>query len=195
MRNADPQQRWADRYAVSIERWNYIRQCGALKPYHKQRDNAKARGIAWEFTPATWFDVWESSGRWVQRGHRVGQYVMARIGDVGPYAPSNVRIVPSSTNAAERSGAVSAVLITTLRLRGPMTIDAWARASQVPKPVVIERRYFLNRRGWIERCGTSGNATLWRAADHVGLAELEQKAVVRGWAIQQGVSTRKGEQP
>lgn len=67
--------------------------------YARHKDNAKRRGIAWEFTFATWWAKWERSEKWDKRGNKKGQYVMARISDSGPYATDNTHIVRSEANA------------------------------------------------------------------------------------------------
>ena len=59
-----------------------------------QRKSAIKRGIGWQFTYEEWVAWWETKlgPDWFRlRGHRTGQYVMARTGDKGPYAKSNVR--------------------------------------------------------------------------------------------------------
>ena len=66
-----------------------------------QRSHAKRRGIEWQMTFEEWFAVWQESGHWHERGNRVGQYVMARHGDTGPYSPDNVSIVTCSQNISE----------------------------------------------------------------------------------------------
>lgn len=66
----------------------------------RQRCTARARGIAWGFTFWAWWQVWEASGHWAERGRGHG-YAMSRIGDAGPYSPENVRIVRNSENVAE----------------------------------------------------------------------------------------------
>lgn len=67
--------------------------------YRDQRNNAKKRGIGWEITLVEWWDVWQQSGRWSERG--VSGYVMSRIGDTGPYAKDNVEIKTASDNHKE----------------------------------------------------------------------------------------------
>jgi hypothetical protein len=69
--------------------------------YEKQRTAAGLRGIGWEFTPETWMRVWLQSGHLDERGVGTGRFVMARHGDVGPYSPSNVEIVPFEVNARD----------------------------------------------------------------------------------------------
>ena len=68
-----------------------------FRAYIAQRRNARVRGIAWEFTFATWWDVWVTSGKWELRGRWTG-YEMARYGDVGPYSPSNIYICDHGQN-------------------------------------------------------------------------------------------------
>lgn len=66
--------------------------------YKAQRKRAEQRGIEWGFTFETWLGVWDASGVAHLRGKRMGQYVMARNGDVGPYTPDNVVICTVSQN-------------------------------------------------------------------------------------------------
>lgn len=73
-----------------------------LGKYKQQRNNAKARGIAWNFTFADWWRVWQESGKWDERGLRKDGYVMARWGDgVVPYSVGTVHICTQSENAKE----------------------------------------------------------------------------------------------
>ncbi len=60
--------------------------------YTLHKINAKRRGVPFELTPTQWRVIWFVSGHWRQRGPRMGQYVMHRLGDVGPYAWGNVFI-------------------------------------------------------------------------------------------------------
>lgn len=55
------------------------------------------------FTFDTWWQVWNESGKWDERGARGGAYVMCRIGDEGPYSPGNVYIGLHEANTAERN--------------------------------------------------------------------------------------------
>jgi hypothetical protein len=66
--------------------------------FKQQRNSAKARGVEWLMTFEEWWGVWDASGKWSQRGHRDGQYVMGRHGDTGPYAVGNVSIITSNEN-------------------------------------------------------------------------------------------------
>jgi hypothetical protein len=66
-----------------------------------QRADARRRGIPFLLTFEEWWTIWHASGYWERRGKLAGQYVMARYGDVGPYALGNVRICTFGDNARE----------------------------------------------------------------------------------------------
>jgi len=53
-----------------------------------QRSHARFRGIGWHFTFEQWLEWWGDDLD--RRGPRQCQLSMQRIGDKGPYAPSNV---------------------------------------------------------------------------------------------------------
>lgn len=69
--------------------------------FRQQKANAKRRGIAWEITFEEWFNLWEKSGHWNNRGAHAAGYVMSRHGDVGPYKIGNVAIIPLLENVAQ----------------------------------------------------------------------------------------------
>jgi hypothetical protein len=74
----------------------------AARAFREQRRNANDRGIPWEFSNTwEWWCVWRDSGKWAERGRKSGQYVMARLGDVGPYSPGNVEIKTCNENCQE----------------------------------------------------------------------------------------------
>jgi hypothetical protein len=78
------------------------------RAYSRQKRGAKRRGILWLFTFEEWREVWQTSGKWEQRGPRKGQYVMARYSDAGPYSRDNTRICTTSENCQERGKCFSA---------------------------------------------------------------------------------------
>lgn len=62
--------------------------------YSDQRKSAIKRGVGWQFTYEDWVAWWMKhlGQNWFEkRGHKTGQYVMARNGDAGPYAEWNIR--------------------------------------------------------------------------------------------------------
>jgi hypothetical protein len=64
--------------------------------------NASQRGILFLLTFPEWWEIWQASGHWHERGKGRGQYVMARKGpDIGPYAVGNVEIILASENVAQ----------------------------------------------------------------------------------------------
>ena len=92
-----------DAYGLSPDGYAECVRVGAIVAYRRQRDTAKHRGIEWRFTFPQWWAMWERSGKWAQRGRikGLGGWEMSRPGDVGPYSPENVVIVPHRANMAE----------------------------------------------------------------------------------------------
>jgi transposase len=66
-----------------------------------QKRNAHERGIGWELNLAQWWAIWQSSGKWSERGRGNG-YVMCRKGDEGPYAIGNVFIATARQNSSDQ---------------------------------------------------------------------------------------------
>ena len=89
-------------YGISLSLLKKLQANGATRAYQYQRRNASERGIGWELTLAQWWDIWESSGHWEQRGRGKGCYVMGRHADKGPYAVGNVVICSQKENIAVR---------------------------------------------------------------------------------------------
>lgn len=69
--------------------------------FRTQRNNARQRGIPFEFTVYSWWAWWQVDNRWVLRGRRQGQLVMARYGDTGPYRLGNVYCATAEQNLAD----------------------------------------------------------------------------------------------
>lgn len=101
-RDARCQRRWG----ITLTEWVSIRAAHGPSPFlrfYQQLYNASRRSIPFLLTFREWWSIWQESGRWPERG-RIGdlhRYVMARIGDAGPYAIGNVRIVTQSENMIE----------------------------------------------------------------------------------------------
>lgn len=71
------------------------------KKYTDQKSKAKCRGIEFKLTFEEWWDIWQQSGKWDQRGIRKGQYVMSRYKDQGAYEIGNVHIQTVGDNNKE----------------------------------------------------------------------------------------------
>jgi hypothetical protein len=69
--------------------------------YYLHKSNAKKRGLKMLMTFEEWFDIWQKSGKWEQRGHSAGQYCMSRFNDLGDYAVGNVFIQLHSSNMSQ----------------------------------------------------------------------------------------------
>lgn len=113
--------------------------------YLMQKKNAADRGIEWKFNLKEWHDVWVASGKLEFRGLQNNGYVMARFGDVGPYAKDNVYICTSSQNikdsytnypAKERKG-FSGLIIEYAGLK--MNLSQWAKKTGINR-ATLQRR-------------------------------------------------------
>jgi len=66
---------------------------------HKRR--AEKRNIPFTLTFEEWYDIWQKSNHWEQRGRGRDKYVMSRIGDKGGYTLGNVFIQSNLNNVIE----------------------------------------------------------------------------------------------
>lgn len=95
------------------------------RKYVDHRGSAENRGIDFQLSFEQWWEIWQASGKWGQRGVRKGCYCMSRYGDVGPYSVSNVFIQLHSDNMAEYSQKPRGPSITRGIPKGPRTTPAW----------------------------------------------------------------------
>ena len=104
--------------------------------YGEHRSNARKRNIPFLLSFDDWDTIWQLSGKWAQRGHRRGQYVMSRPGDKGSYEMGNVVICLAEENRAERNRNYLSALGTkrpdvSLRTKGvPMSAETRAKMSK-----------------------------------------------------------------
>lgn len=89
----------ADEYGHFFEKFGRFGN-SPLKRFRQQWVGAKRRGIPWQITFTQWWKIWTDSGKWEQRG-RGSKFVMARFGDVGPYAVGNVEIITGAQNVRD----------------------------------------------------------------------------------------------
>jgi hypothetical protein len=68
-----------------------------LRAFQTQKNNARLRGIEFNLKFWDWWQIWQKSGKWEQRGRGEG-YVMARLMDSGPYEIGNIYITTSCKN-------------------------------------------------------------------------------------------------
>ena len=66
--------------------------------YKDHAKRAAKRGIDFELTYEQWMEIWLASGQILNRGMELGQYVMGRNNDTGPYAIGNVSIITGAQN-------------------------------------------------------------------------------------------------
>ena len=68
--------------------------------YSNHKSGAKQRGIEFLFTFVEWVTWWGID--FAHRGQGSNELCMARIGDVGPYHPDNVKKITTKENFEER---------------------------------------------------------------------------------------------
>jgi hypothetical protein len=79
--------------------------------YDQHKYRAERCGIPFELTFKQWLKIWQESGHLHERGHRQGQYVMARFFGRGSYKIGNVRIIPAEDNNHLRSAETRARMV------------------------------------------------------------------------------------
>jgi hypothetical protein len=84
----------------SLARRGIGRERQPIGAYIRQRQNAQRRGIEWNISLGAWWQIWEESGKWWERGRGDG-FVMARKGDEGAYEVGNVYICWARVNNSE----------------------------------------------------------------------------------------------
>lgn len=72
------------------------------KAFATQKCHSKIRGIPFLLSIAEWWNIWQLSGQYENRGPHTGRYCMSRYGDVGPYSIGNVFIQLSTKNVSDR---------------------------------------------------------------------------------------------
>lgn len=96
--------RYLSRWGITRSDANSIISIYGNRPFRaflQQRKNARFRKIPFEFTFRQWWELWQASGKFDDRGTMGGEYVMSRIGDVGPYSEKNVEIKTATANHKE----------------------------------------------------------------------------------------------
>lgn len=92
---------WRDANKDKIRQYDLDRKQLPKTRYMQQRAQANRRGIPWEFTFETWWNMWEESGKWDLRGASKGKYCMCRKNDIGPYSKENVVIATTEENKSK----------------------------------------------------------------------------------------------
>lgn len=110
----NPTPRMLSKYGCSAEFWLQMRDIGIamvaggasgdvtpLRAYlHQKHAALNRRKISWKMTLPEWWGIWDSSGKWGQRGKGRG-YMMCRVGDVGAYEVGNVYIGEGAHNLSQ----------------------------------------------------------------------------------------------
>jgi hypothetical protein len=72
-----------------------------FRKYRAHKDNAKKRNVPFLLSFEEWWDIWQKSGHYDERGNKKGQYCMSRYNDIGAYQLGNVFIQLHSDNVTQ----------------------------------------------------------------------------------------------
>lgn len=70
-----------------------------LKKYLEQKKAAKRRKIDFNLTFEEWYNWWQQTGHYNERGSKKGQYCMCRKNDIGAYEIGNIYCDLTSNNS------------------------------------------------------------------------------------------------
>lgn len=73
-----------------------------LYKYNYQKRHAASRGLTFNLTFEEWWSIWETSGKYSERGKKPHQYCMSRHKDSGGYDVGNVYISQVSANLIDQ---------------------------------------------------------------------------------------------
>jgi hypothetical protein len=90
---------WAQYQMLRVFGHGMSRERGPLGAFSRQRCSAHERGIEWRLKLWEWWQIWDQSGKWPERGRGQG-YCMARIHDHGAYEVGNVYITSAIDNCS-----------------------------------------------------------------------------------------------
>ena len=121
----------------------------AKQRYNEQKYRATSRGIQFNLTFEQWYDIWDQSGKWEQRGCKKDNYVMSRIGDMGAYTIGNVFIQLHQANA--KDGQLGKKLSITHIQSIKQTMLGNKHGSKKRSPETCERIRQAKIKSWAEK--------------------------------------------
>lgn len=106
-RDAAQDERYLAKYGCTVAQYKVLLTMGnpisvyrtPCRAFVQQANSAKQRGIPWHLKLWEWWQIWDASGKWTERGRGQG-YCMARRGDEGAYETGNVFITSAINNAS-----------------------------------------------------------------------------------------------
>lgn len=92
--------RYVEKYGLAFAEWKAFSKA-ARNAFKYQKRSADSRGIEWRLTLKQWWDLWQESGHWQDRGRGRDRYCMARLHDSGAYEMGNAYITTNRENGQE----------------------------------------------------------------------------------------------
>jgi len=71
-------------------------------PYDVQKSKALTNNVAFELSYQEWIELWNSSGKWAQRGPYADDYCLARIDSTKGFFVGNCYVITNRENATEK---------------------------------------------------------------------------------------------
>ena len=150
----------------------------ALKKFREHKGSVRNRfdvngnAIKFLLTFEQWFEIWQSSGHWNQRGCGRGKYCMSRINDIGNYENGNVYIQTFENNTRERNklqgNQHTQETIKKIRTARFKQIIPKGKANKKSKPIITPDGKFDSIRIASEYYGCTPEAIGWRIKNKQG---------------------------
>jgi hypothetical protein len=146
----------------------------AYQKFARQKhDSVANRGIPFLLTFGEWWQIWNESGHWPERGSSPLQYCMARHGDQGAYAVGNVRITTGAENRAEQNYRTSEETKEKLRIASLGNTNTLGLIHSPESRAKISASLTGNSRATGNRFNKSPDAIARTRAAHLGCVRSE----------------------
>jgi hypothetical protein len=147
-----------EKWGCTAEQFKAVRgdrKLGSKSPYqafHNQLQSAFCRNVPWKLNFWQWWQIWEESGKWEERGRGTSGYCMCRNGDEGAYEQGNVYIGTVIHNST--LGRTLAFERTERRTAVYYVIHSAGGRKAVAEELGIDRQYvsLLATNGTIPNC-------------------------------------------
>lgn len=145
-----------------------------LDAFRTQKNNAAKRGIPFLFTHEQWVEWWGDDI--LKRGRCMGDLVMSRRGDAGPYSPENVYKNTQAGNLAEAIMTDEHRRASSDRL---VARNADRAAAGIPHHLSVRGDGYPKSKSVITPDGRFGSIAL--AADHYGITRAAMHQRINNW--------------
>ncbi|MGY6156632.1 hypothetical protein [Paraburkholderia graminis] len=118
-----------------------------------RRTDANGNPIEWKLTFEQWWEWWQATGHYAERGKGGSKYCMARLNDIGPYEIGNIYCVTNAENTTHalkgKTIPAERVARQTAHLKG--NTFASLRTNVYPSDETISKRSKSMQLAWEKR--------------------------------------------